>query len=80
MTAHDRFTDWNQPGTVSVTKPVLCSICKHRTPGDGYPSCAAFDRIPVAILANRHGHWELYPGDGGIRVGERQHGDLAPGC
>ncbi len=71
MTAHDRFTDWGQPETVKVTKPVLCSICKHRTPGDGYPSCTAFDRIPVDILANRHDHREAYPSDGGVRFERR---------
>lgn len=70
MTAHRRFMDWVEPGAITITKPVLCSQCIHRHPGDGYLSCDAFTRIPVDILANRHDHRKPYPGDGGIRLEE----------
>ena len=51
-----RFTDWDEPGTVQVTQPMLYSVCKPRTPGEGYPSCSAFERIPIEILANCYDH------------------------
>ncbi len=77
MTVNRRFTDWDKPGAVTVSNPVQCSICKRRTSGDGYPSCSAFERIPVDILANWHNHRKSYPGDGGIHFERKRPRSLA---
>ncbi len=69
-----RLSDREEPGTVTITKSVLCSVCNHRTPSDGYPSCSAFERIPVDILTNCHDHRKPYLGDGGVRFEERTLG------
>lgn len=56
-----------ETGLPTVTHPIQCGNCKHRTPGDGFPRCDAFDKIPMDILTNRFNHTKPYPGDGGVR-------------
>lgn len=53
-----------EPADLNVSQ---CVLCRHARPGGG---CAAFpDKIPDAILLNRHDHRRPYPDDGGTRFG-----------
>jgi hypothetical protein len=63
----ERFT-W-AAGDIQASQ---CVRCKHKHDSGG--TCNAFlNRIPVAILMNRHDHREPYPGDNGIRFEPRDN-------
>ncbi len=64
-----RFTDWNIPGTTTITGPEQCPRCVHWR---NNATCDAFTRgIPLAILTNEYDHRKPYAGDHGIQFEPR---------
>lgn len=45
----------------------VCTHCRHWVGLPGQRTCAAFDRIPMAIWLSKNDHSRPWPGDRGIR-------------
>jgi hypothetical protein len=68
----NRFGWDDDQGWPTITVPVQCNSRAHRHPGPGWPSCKAFDEIPVALLTDDFDHRNAYAGDRGVRWQARE--------